>query len=131
VPRIEPRVKPSITTSITSSDSGTGRSPSTEEQRTPPRRRKRLDLVQEFTLATRAEPGNIFFDWYRSGDDPSSWLLVEAFRDADAGKSHVESDHFRAAIAKLPDWLADVPEIVHVEAPGDGWAQMREIQIRA
>jgi len=88
-----------------------------------------VDLVQEFTVATRAEPGNVCFDWYRSAEDPDLWLLVEAFRDGDAGKAHVESAHFQAAIARLPTWLREVPEIVHVEAPGDGWSRMSEIQI--
>jgi len=87
------------------------------------------DLVSQFTVATRAEPGNIFFDWYRSADDRNEWVLIEAFRDSEAGKAHVESAHFQAAIAKLPKWLTDVPEIVHVEAPGDGWARMSELQI--
>ena len=90
-----------------------------------------LSLVHEFTVATRDEPGNISFDWYRSADDPNLWLLVEAFRDGEAGKAHVESAHFQAAVAKLPTWLADVPEIVHVDAPGDGWARMSEIQIES
>jgi quinol monooxygenase YgiN len=88
-----------------------------------------LSMVEEFTAATRAEPGNICFDWYRAADDPNQWLLVEAFRDGEAGKAHVESAHFQAAIAKLPKWLADVPEIVNVEVPGDGWAQMSEMSI--
>jgi quinol monooxygenase YgiN len=86
-------------------------------------------LVEEFTAATRAEAGNLFFDWYRSADEPSTWLLVEAFRDDDAGKSHVESAHFQAAMAKLPKWLDHVPEIVHVEVPGEGWSQMSEMQL--
>jgi len=87
------------------------------------------DLVSEFTVATRAEPGNISFDWYRSADDPNEWVLIEAFRDREAGKAHVESAHFQAAIAKLSKWLAGVPEIVHVEAPGEGWARMSELQV--
>jgi quinol monooxygenase YgiN len=66
-------------------------------------------LVQEFTDATKAEPGNISFDWYRSADDPKVWLLVEAFVDQDAGRAHVESSHFKAAISKLPKWLSGVP----------------------
>lgn len=87
------------------------------------------DLVEEFTVATRAEPGNISFDWYRSAESPNDWLLVEVFRDAEAGRDHVESAHFQAAIAKLPQWLAEVPEIIHVESEGDGWARMSELQI--
>ncbi len=86
-------------------------------------------LVDEFTSATRAEPGNISFDWFRSVEDPNVYLLVEAFRDGEADKAHVESAHFKAAVAKLPAWLADVPEIVHVESPDDGWQRMRELQI--
>ena len=38
-------------------------------------------LIAEFTEATRAEPGNICFDWYRSVDDPNMYVLVEAFVD--------------------------------------------------
>jgi len=90
-----------------------------------------LDLVGEFTRATRAESGNICFDWYRSADDPTVWLLVEAFHDEQAGKAHVDTPHFKAAISKLPMWLGAVPEIVHVEAPGDGWALMSELEIEA
>jgi quinol monooxygenase YgiN len=85
-----------------------------------------VDLVEEFTTASRAEPGNILFEWYRSVEDPNTYVLVEAFRDAAAGEAHVQSDHFRTATDQLRKWLAAVPEIVHVEAPGDGWQKMGE-----
>jgi quinol monooxygenase YgiN len=87
-------------------------------------------LVHEFTEATRLEPGNVSFDWNRATDDPNVWLLVEAFQDQEAGKAHVQSTHFQSAIAKLPTWLTDVPEIIHVETPSDGWARMSEIQVQ-
>jgi quinol monooxygenase YgiN len=87
-----------------------------------------IDLVDEFTKATRAEPGNICFEWYRSVDDPNVYVLVEAFQDETAGKAHVDSEHFKTASAQLATWLAAVPEIVHVEAPGDGWSLMGEVQ---
>lgn len=86
-------------------------------------------LVEQFTTATRAEPGNIIFDWFRSTEDPTIYLLVEAFHDAAAGQAHVESTHFQAAIGQLPKWLAAVPETIHTEAPDEGWARMSEIQI--
>jgi quinol monooxygenase YgiN len=63
-------------------------------------------LVEEFTAATRAEPGNVCFDWYRGVDDPSEYVLVEAFEDAAAGEAHVGSDHFQAAMVLLPTLLA-------------------------
>jgi hypothetical protein len=36
---------------------------------------------------SRANP---FFDWSRSVDDPNEFVLVEAFRDGDAGAAHVQ-----------------------------------------
>ena len=83
-----------------------------------------VDLVADFTAATRAEPGNICFEWSRSVDDPNVYVLVEAFKDAAAGEAHVQSEHFKTASAQLATWLAEIPEIVHVEAPGDGFAPM-------
>lgn len=83
-------------------------------------------LVQDFTTASRAEPGNISFDWYRSADDPNLWVLIEVFRDEEAGKAHVESAHFKAASEQMPRWLAAAPEIIHVEVPGDNWSAVSE-----
>jgi quinol monooxygenase YgiN len=83
-------------------------------------------LVEDFTEATRAEPGNISFDWYRSPEDPNLWLLVEVFRDAEAGEAHVNSAHFKEATSQFPRWLAAVPEVIHVEAPGEGWSLVSE-----
>jgi quinol monooxygenase YgiN len=86
-------------------------------------------LMELFTNATRAEPGNLFFDWYRSVEEPGLYVLVEAFRDGAAGESHVNTDHFKAAMARLPQLLAEVPEIVNVEVPGNGWSRMAEVQV--
>ena len=59
------------------------------------------ELTRSFTDATRAEPGNLWFDWSRSLDDPTEYVLVEAFRDGDAGGEHVRSEHFAAALAAV------------------------------
>jgi quinol monooxygenase YgiN len=84
-----------------------------------------VSLVNDFTTATRAEPGNLFFDWYRSVDDSSVYILVEAFKDRAAGEAHVNSDHFKQATVVLSELLAAVPEIINVEVP-DGWARVSE-----
>jgi len=96
----------------------------------PDRSEEWLSLVADFTTATRAEPGNICFDWSRSVDNPNQFVLVEAFTDREAGAAHVKSDHFKTAMASLADAISDTPEIVSVEAPGDGWARMAELQTR-
>ena len=69
------------------------------------------ELSREFTEATRAEEGCLWFDWSRSLDDPTVYVLVEAFRDDAAGGAHVQSAHFRKATdraARLP--RGDAPD---------------------
>jgi len=85
-------------------------------------------LVEEFTAATRAEPGTISFEWSRSTDDPAVYFLVEAFRDAAAGEAHVNSGHFKRAIAQMAGLLAEPPEIAHADVPAGGWSRMTELQ---
>jgi quinol monooxygenase YgiN len=89
-----------------------------------------LSRVASFTAATRAEPGNVFFEWSRSVENPSQFVLVEAFRNQEAGAAHVQSDHFKAAMALMPDMIATTPEIIHVEVPGESWSTMAELQPR-
>ena len=86
-----------------------------------------LDRTATFTEATRGEPGNLWFEWARSVDDPNQFVLLEAFRDADAGAAHVNTEHFKAAINELPAALAGVPEIVNVEVPGTQWSALAEM----
>jgi quinol monooxygenase YgiN len=88
-----------------------------------------LSLVDGFTRSTRAEPGNLWFDWARSVDDPNEFVLLEAFRDGDAGAAHVQSDHFKEAIRTMPKALAETPRIINMEVPGDDWSQMGEMQV--
>jgi quinol monooxygenase YgiN len=89
-----------------------------------------LSRVAPFTAATRAEPGNVFFEWSRSVERPNQFVLLEAFRDRTAGAAHVNSEHFKAAMAWMPDVIAEAPEIIHVEVPGEGWSPMAELQPR-
>ena len=89
-----------------------------------------LARVAPFTAATRAEPGNLFFEWSRSVDTPHQFVLLEAFRDRAAGEAHVHSAHFTAAMAWMPDAIAATPEIIHVETSSTGWSPMAELQPR-
>jgi quinol monooxygenase YgiN len=87
------------------------------------------DVVAEFTKATRDEPGNMFFDWSRSLEDPSEYVLVEGFRDGDAGKEHVTSEHFKKFIAEAPKSLASTPLIISHTIDATGWTEMGEIKV--
>jgi len=89
------------------------------------------EVAGAFTRATRAEPGCLWFDWSRSVDDSTEYVLVEAFRDAEAGGAHVQSEHFRAAQRELPPYLAATPRIVSVEVPQDDWSELGELRVDA
>jgi quinol monooxygenase YgiN len=88
-----------------------------------------LPAVEPFTTATRQEPGNLWFDWSHSVDDPNQFVLLEAFEEGSAGSDHVHSEHFQAAMQLMPTMLAKTPEIVNVRVPGDEWAEMGELTV--
>ncbi len=86
-------------------------------------------ISAEFTEATRSEPGCLWFDWSRSLDDPDEYVLVEAFRDGDAGGAHVNSDHFKKAQQALPQHLAHTPRIINFTIPQDDWSLLGEMAV--
>ncbi len=88
-----------------------------------------LAQVDDFTRATRQEAGNLWFEWSRSAENPDQFVLVEAFADADAGKAHVSSAHFKTACEALPGLLSRTPEIINVEVPGTEWSELAEMSV--
>ena len=87
------------------------------------------DLVASFTAATRAEDGNLWFEWSRSVDNPAEYVLVEAFRDGEAGGVHVNSDHFKQAMQELPRVLKSTPKIISQTIDATGWSEMAEMSV--
>ncbi len=87
------------------------------------------ELTADFTAATRAEAGCLWFDWSRSLDDPTEYVLLEAFRDGDAGAAHVGSDHFRTATQELPAHLVETPRIVNAELDQQDWSELGEMAV--
>jgi len=87
------------------------------------------EIAAEFTKATRNEPGCLWFDWSRSVADPNEYVLVEAFRDGEAGAAHVNSAHFKQAQRTLPPHLVRTPRIVNFEIPQDDWSPLGELAV--
>jgi len=88
------------------------------------------DIARAFTAATRAEPGCLWFDWSRSLDNPNEYVLVEAFRDGEAGAAHVQSAHFKAAQRELPAHLMGTPRIVNFTVPQNDWSELGEMAVK-
>ncbi|MFY9889598.1 MAG: putative quinol monooxygenase [Streptosporangiaceae bacterium] len=87
------------------------------------------EISGPFTRATRSEPGCKWFEWSRSLDDPTEYVLVEAFADGDAGAAHVQSEHFMQARQALPPHLAETPRIVNFTIPQDDWSELGEMAV--
>lgn len=86
------------------------------------------ELVRDFTQSTLQEPGNIFFEWSRSVEEPDTYVLNEAFTDDGAGP-HVNSDHFKAGLETMRPMIVETPRIISRQVDGDGWESMGELQV--
>lgn len=86
------------------------------------------EISREFTEATRAEPGNKWFEWSRSVENPNEYVLVEAFDD-DGAAPHVSSEHFKKMQQEFPQYLAATPRIVSRQVEGDDWDTMGELEV--
>jgi quinol monooxygenase YgiN len=87
-----------------------------------------MERVTDFTEATRAEPGNKFFEWSRSVEDPNEYVLVEGFAE-DAAAAHVNSQHFKDGLEAMRPALAHTPRIISRTIEGDDWDAMGELRI--
>jgi quinol monooxygenase YgiN len=70
--------------------------------------------IEAFKLATIEnaansvkEPGIARFDVVQQADDPTRFVLVEAYRDAEAPTRHKATAHYQAWAAKVADMLAE------------------------
>lgn len=84
------------------------------------------EIAGEFTAATRAESGCLWFEWSRSIDERNEYVLIEAFRDGEAGGEHVKSAHFKKAQEVLPPHLVSTPKIVSTSVEQDDWSELGE-----
>ena len=86
------------------------------------------EISRSFTEATLAEPGNKWFEWSRSVEDPTTYVLIEAFTDEGA-EPHVNSEHFRTMQQEFPQYLAATPQIVSQQVDVEDWGPMGEVTV--
>jgi len=56
---------------------------------------------------SRKEPGIARFDMLQHSDDPTRFLLIEVYRNADAPVRHKETAHYAAWVEKVTPLLAE------------------------
>ena len=64
-------------------------------------------MTEGIDAASRAEAGNIKYDYYTPVDNSDELLLVEKWRDADALKEHSAQPHFLRLGALKPAFVLD------------------------
>ena len=57
----------------------------------------------------REEPGCIFYEGYRSQDQPTLFYFRECFASADAVEAHGEYPHMRQFFETVMPWVVDGP----------------------
>ena len=55
---------------------------------------------------TRKEPGNIRFDVLQAEDDPSRFMLYEAYHAKEDFASHQQTEHYLRWKPAVADWMA-------------------------
>ncbi len=89
-----------------------------------------MEKVAEFTEATRAEEGNLFFVWHQSVEQPNVFMLVEAFKD-DAAEAHVNSEHFKKMQEEMPQYLVETPDVINTLIEGKTeWDKLNEFAVK-
>ena len=66
-----------------------------------------VDATWANAAASVHEPGNIRFDVLRSAEDPTRFLLYEAYRDAGAAAAHKATAHYLRWRETVADWMAE------------------------
>jgi len=93
--------------------------------------RVKPEFIEAFKLATLEnarnsvrEPGIARFDVHQQTDDNSRFVLVEAYRDAEAPARHKETAHYQAWKDAVADMMAEPRSSVkytNLHPPDEGW----------
>ena len=71
------------------------------------------DYIDDFIEASRlnhelsvTEPGNRRFDVLQSADNPTQFVLYEAYKNAAEAAKHKETDHYKQWRETVAEWMA-------------------------
>jgi quinol monooxygenase YgiN len=89
-----------------------------------------LALADSYAKDVNSEDGSLFFQVARSLTDENEFIVIEGFKDAEAGATHVKQPHAKRFFDAAPDLVAAQPQIIYIDTPHDGFGPMGEIQPR-
>lgn len=65
-----------------------------------------IEVTLDNARNTRREPMNVRFDLLRSEDDPTRFLLYEAYTEKEGFAQHKTTPHYSRWNAAVADWMA-------------------------
>ncbi|WP_144139964.1 putative quinol monooxygenase [Paraburkholderia sp. BCC1884] len=75
--------------------------------------------LTELAAATRTEPKNVFYEFFRSPLDPDHFVILEQYSDASGLAEHRETEHFQRLGFGILIPLLDRREVSSHMVPGD------------
>ena len=66
-----------------------------------------LEATRENHLASVREPGNLRFDVLQLEEDPTRFVLYEAYENEAAAAAHKQTDHYLRWRETVADWMAE------------------------
>jgi quinol monooxygenase YgiN len=57
-----------------------------------------VTVLEELTVASRAEPGCLGYTPHRSTEDPRDFVIYERYADEAAFETHADSEHFKRLV---------------------------------
>jgi quinol monooxygenase YgiN len=89
-----------------------------------------LAVADAYARDVNSEDGCLFFQFARSLTDDNEFIVIEGFKDGDAGAAHVAQPYAKRFFEVMPDLVAVQPQIIYIDTPHDGFGPMGEIQPR-
>ncbi len=73
----------------------------------PDRETEARRILEDLVAQTRAEEDPASFDLFQSKTDATQFTIYEGWDSKEAVESHLNSPHFRTAVAKMGDLVAE------------------------
>lgn len=80
-------------------------------QAKPDRIEQLIDVLAELAIPSREEPGCLDYGFYQDSADKATILAIETWKNSAAIESHLTTQHFSEAFAKLGELLQGEPII--------------------
>lgn len=77
----------------------------------PERREDIIALARSLFDASRAEPGNISYNFYEDKGSENGFLFFEEWKDQEAIDFHFQTPYFKGFMEKFPDMIVGEPKI--------------------